>query len=155
MKTGKKILNRPTRKSHNVQYETVPGAQKRDRKLLDHKQRNIYLENDNTNRKDTFNTEELDGTLRSKHIKKNYIKYMRKSMEKSCDAKSLRLCVKVCSRTNKDVCKEYNCSPNFIKLARAECASLCQKEHVNGTKYSDSDDDYIAFDTEPDDDYFG
>lgn len=150
MKTGKHVIVSPT-SSIGHSLETKPGKIIKLTKHLkrkDRAKRNVNLEHDNTNSDDIFNREKPDSTLRSLEIKGLGSTYTRRNVLTSCDQSSLLLCIKACRKANKQACEIYKCSPNFKKLAKKECISMCQKEHVNGTKYSDSEDDYVALDTD-------
>lgn len=149
MKTGRDIiLSSTSNLTEDDELETIPGkiVQLISKRKQDRIKRNVNLEHDNTKSDDLFNRERLDGTLRSTKIKD--LRYTRRNMLTYCDAKSLLLCIKACYKTHKRVCMTYKCSPNFVKLTKEECKSMCEEEHVNGTKFSDSEDDYVALDTE-------
>lgn len=154
MKTGKNVTLSEILNSEDDELEKIPGKviklknKRKDRKRQNRIKRNSNLEHDNTKSDDIFNREKLDGTLRSMKAKENYLGYTRRNMFTSCDQRSLLLCTNVCGKIYSYVCESYDCSPNFIQLANEECASICQEEYVNGTKYSDSYDSYFAVDAE-------
>lgn len=149
MKTGKRLkLSETPNSNENTERVVKFANEHKHKKRKTRIKRNSNLEHDNTRSDDMFNRERLDESLRSIKMKENDLRYTRRYMYTSCHQRSLHFCIKVCHKINYNVCNSYGCSPIFKKLAKEECESLCQEEHINGTKYSDSYDNYITLDAE-------